>query len=113
MLAVSCAWYSCLSGLDHRPVLKIAHASVYVPGEHKVNAHILVDTSVELPDRLERGAVEYCETSMDQPFRNETVSDYDHSSCRFSVCKLKSEALQLENELGMMSILHSRFQRAP
>ena len=31
--------------------------------------------------------MEYCETSTDQPFRNETVSDCDHSSCRFSVCK--------------------------
>ena len=38
ILTVSCAWYSCPSGLDHRPVLKISHASVYVPGEHKENA---------------------------------------------------------------------------
>ena len=68
-------------GLWHRFV------SVCVPVEHNINAHILVDTSVELPDPLERNAVGYCETSMDQPFRNETVSDYDHFSCRFSVCK--------------------------
>ena len=32
LLAVSCAWYSCLSGLVHQPVLKISHASVCVPG---------------------------------------------------------------------------------
>ena len=94
MLAVFCAWYSCLSGIDHRPVLKISHASVYVPGEHKENAHILVDTSVELPDPLERSAIEYSETSTDQPFRN-----YDHSSCRFSVSKLKSETTNWKTNL--------------
>ena len=66
-------------------MLNISHASVCVPGEHNVNAHILVDTSVELPDPLERNAVEFCENG--QSFRNETVNDYDHSTCRFSVCK--------------------------
>ena len=47
MLAVSCAWYSCLSGLDHRPVLKISHASVFVPGRL-----FLSPLEVEIPQEL-------------------------------------------------------------
>ena len=41
-------WYSCLSGLDHRPVLKISHASVFVPGRLFLSPCLEVAISQEL-----------------------------------------------------------------